>query len=389
MTSRNPRIIVVDKRQALYQIVRSALDLMERRARLIHTDTAEDALLELRASGADLLVTAHILADGSDGPGLALEAKRELAALSVIVIADADDPDANGHDQALFHYLRRPFPPESFIRAIRISLDGPEAASHSGDTEADLIPVPEIDPAKLRQPLFQLMRDVGAMAVVLANRHGKVISYEGAAGYVDRDVIASVLGGSFHNIAKLLPIIGDQPRVLQYYDGDKRDLFALALGLHYFVMLIFEGNASAAALGNVKRFGFAVINDMLALVGSDVAFTTKPVAPPPTKVVTTKRATTELPRVRPPKAAPAPAAAPMQDAAPVRPAPEAEVVQAAPIPNFDPNIFEGLNGVDVAQADELFSPSAIAATLNQAGGPKISFEDAMMQGILGDLGETK
>lgn len=389
MIVRNPRIIVVDRSQELYHVVRSGLDLMERRARFIHTHTAEDALLELKASGADLLIAAHNLADGSDGPGLALQAKRELAALPVIVLAEASDPDVDEQDKALFSYLRRPFPPESFLREMRIALDGPEAAPQGGASDQDLMPIPEIDFAKLRAPLFQLMRDVGAMAGVLASRNGKVMSYEGAAGYVDRDIVASVVGGSFHNLSKLLPIIGDQPRVLQFYDGDKRDLFALALGLHYVVMLIFEGNAAAAALGNVKRFGFAAINEMLNAIGNDIAFSTTPVAPPPSpKAVSPKRATAEFRQAR--QLAQAKRAADNAPTPPFeKPAPEPEVAQAQAIPNFDPGIFDGLGSIDESDADQLFSPSAIAASLNSAGGPKISFDDAQMQGILGDLGELR
>src|SRR5207244_9931909 len=76
---------------------------------------------------------------------------------------------------------------------------------------------------------------------------------------------------------KLSPFIVDQPRVLKYYDGEKGDLFGLAVGLHYFIMLIFEGNAPAAALGNVKRFGGNSVNEMLNVIGVEVAFSTKPV----------------------------------------------------------------------------------------------------------------
>src|SRR5262249_30517792 len=142
--------------------------------------------------------------------------------------------------QSPFQYLRRPLAPEAFIRALRIALDGPEAVPQQAVQEDILGPVPIIDIDKVRPLLFQVMRDVGAMAAVLADRNGKVISYEGAAGYVDRELLAATLGPSFSSTTRILPVLGDQPRVLKYYDGEKLDLFGLAVGLHYFVTLVFD-----------------------------------------------------------------------------------------------------------------------------------------------------
>lgn len=384
MASRNPRIIVVDNKQELYNIVRSALDLLDRRPRYIHVHSAEDALVELKSSGADLMVTTQTLDETTDGPALALQAKRELAAVPVIVLGEATDPVLESHaDDSLFVYLRRPFMPEAFIRAMRVALDGPEAAPKDVTHEEDILPVPEIDHSRLSRPLFQLMRDVGAMAAVLSSRTGKVLSHEGAAGYVDRDLIASVIGSSLHGLSKILPIIGDQPRVMQYYDGDRSDIFALALGLHYVVILIYDGNAPNTAIGNVRRFGFAAINDMLSLIDLQVAFSTQPIVAPPApkkeQTGTHRRRKTEelkhLPQRHEPKL----------QAPPVVP----EVIAPAEaIPNFDPSIFDSLGSVDVSQADDLFSSPSAGSGAGANNGSKISFEDAMMQGILGDLGDT-
>src|SRR5512142_910585 len=113
MPPTNPRIIIVDEHQGVYDIVRASLELLGRHPRLIETHTSEDALAELRIASPDLLVTAQNLPGDIDGPSLATTAKRELAALPVIVLADARDPeiDADIVAQSLFQYLRRPFPP--------------------------------------------------------------------------------------------------------------------------------------------------------------------------------------------------------------------------------------------------------------------------------------
>jgi CheY-like chemotaxis protein len=384
----NPRIIVVDARQSLHHIVRAAMELMGRRPRLIETYTSDDALFELRLSSPDLLITAHTLGDTTNGPMLALLAKRELAALPVIVMANEDDPELDEEtlSQSPFQYLHRPFAPEAFIRALRIALDGPEAAPKEAIPEA-IVPVPPVDFERLRPVMFRLMRDVGAMAAVLADRNGKVVAYEGAAGYVDRDALSAALGPGFGDTMKILPLIGDQPRVLKYFDGERSNLFGLALGLHHFLMLIYDGKAPASALGNVKRFGGAAVNEMLEIVGP-VAFELKPTlqaapAPSPqpraaeahhTSKRRTKVRTQEIPVVT------------ASEASADKDKSEGKKATGG-AGNFDASLLDALDSLDLSKADEMFDPDKLAGSAGSPSDNTISFDDALMQGIIGDIDE--
>ncbi len=390
MPPTNPRIIVVDDNQGIYSIVRASLELLGRRPRLIETHTGDDAMAELRISSPDLLVTAQALSGTTHGPMLALMAKRELAALQVIVIGSERDTelDAETLAQSPFQYLRRPFSPEVFLRTLRIALDGPEAVPQNTTGEDIMGPVPIIDNDKLRPILFKLMREVGAMAAVMADRNGKVITYEGAAGYVDRDLLAAALGPGFGNTAKIMPVIGDQPRVLNYYDGDKLDLFGLALGVHYFITLIFESNAGDRAIGTVKRLGAQAVNEMLGIVG-DVAFSVKPQPPAAPARATGEhpvrrgRKTQETPPTSVAPLRPAPAKA--EKPAPAKAEPKVEKPAPAAIENFDPSLFDALDKVDLSKADELFDPDKLAASATNSNSNRISFDDALLQGIIGNV----
>ena len=168
-------------------------------------------------------------------------------------------------------------------------------------------PVPQVDTDKLRPICSKLMRDVNAMSFVLADRNGKVLTYDGAAGYIDRELLAAGLGPTFASTAKILDIVGEQPRVLKYYDGDKFDIFSLAVGLHYFISLIFDGASGDRALGNVKRFGGIAVNEMLPIIGDSAFKLHAGIQPEPSKTIevdaaaaarTRKRRTTELSAVR-------------------------------------------------------------------------------------------
>lgn len=397
MAPTNPRIIVVDSSLSLHQVVRAAMELMGRRPRMIETATGEDALAELRISAADLLITAHTLLGTVAGPDLAIAAKRELAGMPVILVANEGDPELDEEilGQGLFQYLRRPFAAEAFLRAVRVAIDGPEAAPKEAPAE-EIVPVPPIDESKISDVMYRLMRDVGAMAIVLADRNGKVLSYSGAAGYVDRDALAAALAPGFSNTLKILPLIGDQPRVLKYYDGERGNLFGLALGLHHYLLLIFDGGAPPAALGNVKRYGFNAVNEMLSIIGS-VAFEARPSLPPPkpaeSHVTSPKRRThTQTQEMAAVKAEADRAKRADKGEKPERGKAEGSrktatrTTTAPAVQSFDPALLEGLENIDLSQADELFDPDRLATVASQ-NGDRISYDDALMQGIIGNIEE--
>jgi CheY-like chemotaxis protein len=380
MPPTNPRIIVADASLNLHQAVRAAMELMSRRPRMIETSTGEDALEELRISSPDLLVSAQTLIGDLDGLDLALAAKREVAALPVIVVANESDPELEEElpPEGMFQYLRRPFAPEAFLRAIRVAIDGPEAAPKADAPEA-IIPVPPLDRDKVSEMMYRLMRDVGAMAVVLSDRNGKVISYAGAAGYIDRDALAAALAPGFSDTVKLLPLVGDQPRVLKYYDGERGNLFGLALGLHHYVMLIYDGNAPPSALGNVKRFGFAAINEMLKIVGSS-AFDVKPSAQQPPRSSDASHAaahTTGKRRTRT-------RTQEMRAVQPEPPPPSRN--DSASSTGFDVSLLDQIDVIDLTEADALFDPDRLSA-VPSVSGDRISYDDALTQGIIGEIEE--
>lgn len=395
----NPRIIVVDAKQNLHHIVRAAMELMGRRPRLIETYTGDDAITELKISSPDLLITAHALVGTTNGPMLAIIAKRELAALPVLVIANEDDPelDEDTRSQSPFVYLRRPFAPELFLRELRVALDGPEAGTKESRPE-EIISVPNIDEEQIKPIMQRLIRDVGAMAAVLADRNAKVLTYVGAAGYFDRDLLAEALAPGFGSITKLLSIVGDQPRVLKFFDGERAVVFGLALGLHHYLYLVFEGAAPPSALGNVKRYGYAAVNDILKIVGP-VAFDPKPAiaAPPPApaEMPRRRRVTQEMPAIQQP---------PTPMPTPVRPAPRAPEPERIERPahsrrhkdrppentstdSMDLSLFDQLDQVDMSQADELLDFEKLSNEGLSASGDAISFDDALLQGIIGDIEE--
>ncbi|HVO43104.1 MAG TPA: hypothetical protein VMT34_10790 [Aggregatilineales bacterium] len=376
MPPTNPRVIIAADRQGIYEIVRAALELLGRRPRLIETHTGDDALFELRVSSPDLLIAAYTLPGATDGPTLAIMAKRELAALPIIVFGDENDPEMEEEElnASPFVYLRRPFAPEVFLRELRIALDGPQAVPQSVEPVDILGPVPAINHERLRPVMFQLMRDIGAMAAVMGDRNGKVTIFEGAAGYFDRDLLVAALGSCCAATSKMLDVVGSQPRVLTYYDADKLDVYTLAVGLHFFVVLAFDATTKAGkrAIGAVNRYGPAAVHSMLEIIGP-AAYQLKPPAEPPIAEVKEERKR----KIR----------TTQETRATAKSEPEPDKPDLKPIENFDASVLDALDDVNVDEFADLFDPTKLAQSASGGTGNRISFEDAQLQGIIGDIEE--
>lgn len=428
MSALNPRIIVLDESNKIYNVVRTALELLGRTPRLIHAVLPGDALAELSLSTVDLLVTTQSAAD-TDVNQFAFHAKRELASVAIIVVGEQSDSELET-DGVTYQYLRRPFAAETFLRALRVALDGPQAVVPVTETQSDaaLMPVPVVKVDKLRNGLFELMRESRAMAAVIADRNGKVLSFDGAAGYFDRDMVAAAVAPILSSTAKLTSLVGDAPRLLHYIEGGKNDAFVLNVGLHHCLILIHDGKAPSGTLAVIRRSGWLVVSDMLKIIGENVAFSPTgsasgasatqttaaiPAAPKAADKVTDRTADVGRDTSRPasrPEAAPT---RPTRNPAPredrnnppvemretigsgrkpnrielptrreIQPAAPREHVDVPAIPNFDPSIFDNLGAIDTSGADDMFDPSR--ADMN-GDSNKISFEDAMLQGIIGDI----
>lgn len=269
-----PRILALDASDEIGGIIRGAMTLMDRRHILVEVPSADAALDELQNSTVDLFVAAYTL-PSTNGLELAARAIRESAGTPVIILASSDDPHVDEKTLAdvPYTYLVRPVG-EQFIRALRVSLDGEaavvaqETPMAGPDQSMELGPVPDVDEEILREHLTTMMRDTVAIGAFVADRMGRVAFSEGIYGYFDLNACAALLGPHFAQSVQLRDLIGGNAWALQYYDGENYDIFAMALGLHYFAVLIFEGD-KRAAFGPVTRYGREGAEAIIEKLGPD------------------------------------------------------------------------------------------------------------------------
>ncbi|MCS7070218.1 MAG: hypothetical protein NZM00_01850 [Anaerolinea sp.] len=387
-----PRIITVDPSRTVARIVRSVLDLTDRTAVQIDVPTGSQALIEIGRGDCRVLVAAFKTDDDVKGFELALRAHQISPQTAVILLADADDPvemDAETRAQSPFVYLHRPVDIHQFMRVLLAGLDGkdifaaydPPVTRHGLESLADLSEPPSIDLKAAERICDRVLQDVSAKTVLLYERTGRVLIERGAVGYIDRARLGEALLPGVLTTIEMGKLVGGNITTMTIYDGDTYDVFVLAVGLHHFMSLIFDGQTGSRQMGGVTRYGRRAAEDLITLLGSAAYRLENRVVPPEDM---RRRHPHEEPQEEPVEPVILARAEELTGELPAVVLPEPIVLE--PIADLDPSLLDELTlaSIDPAALDELFDPNKLAELANDSRsrrGP-LSYEEARELGII-------
>lgn len=382
-----PRILTIDPTGAVARIVRSALSLVDRPAIQVDVPGGPEALEEVYRGEFRLVISTLNIGDSMKGFELAIRVKQAQPDTSMIVLADVNDPedlDQETREASPFLYLRRPVDPYRLLRVLLAGLEGKDlfAAAYASTVSTDATPIstgpiPALDIRAAQNIVDTLLTDVGAMAIVIANRLGEVMLERGAVGYLDREQLTHVLLPSIRATMDISSLVGGKTSALQIFDGDTYDIYVLSVGYHHFMCLIFDGQIGGRQLGAVNRYGRRASEDLIALIGASALQIQQPVQPPAplTPVMETESDEPVEPTI---VRAEAFTSEPLP--------PEPEPLRLEPIENLDLQIFDEteLGSLDINMADDLFAPERLAEIANETRrdrGP-LSYDEARELGII-------
>lgn len=285
-----PRILTVDPTGTIPQIVRGAVDLMDRLVIQVDTPGGDEAIDEVKRGGYDLVISAWEPTRDQSMKGweLAAKVKMESEGTGIIIVADENDPemDQEFRDNSPFVYMQRPMNPPQFIRVLEAGLDGNDLkeamlAAESGGGGgglglSDMGPVPPINIDLSQRTLDSLLTDLGAMAIILSSRDGEVLLEVGAVGYLDRVALTQAILPSMQSNISMKEIVGGQASALQFYDGADYDVFVLSVGLHHVMAIAFDGEGGSRQFGGVNRYGRRAAEDLIASLGASAWMIEKP-----------------------------------------------------------------------------------------------------------------
>lgn len=378
-----PRIVVVDATPDMARIARGAMALLSRSHVLVEVPTAEAALEEAKGARVDLLLAAQRLPGPVSGLDLARLLAQKAPSVPVIVLADAGDPLPSPDDltTARCQFFTRPVA-ELFLRGLRAALNGerePMTEAPVSGTDSLLAYTPPLDASVLRAMAADLVRDAGALGGLVIDRSGRVVAEVGATGAIDRDELVVLAGPALAGAGAISPLIGGNAWAMHYYDGERLDIFGLALGVHYFVCLLFDGS-NRGALGPVMMYGRRAADRIVRELGP-AAYEMRPAAVPPVPGAMVHETADRLPALPPVPSAPDIQIEQTTDAG------EESIEQlAAELGELDLDALFG-QMVDENLAAITFDPDdlgTLAAQLGDDGLGHVGYSDALDMGILDD-----
>lgn len=386
-----PRLLTVDPTGAVARLVRAALELADRPVIQVDAPGGDEALEELERAVFQVVVIAQTLDGDFNGFDLVAKVLNEQPNTRCIVTAEEDDSDDVDFEQvsaAGVAYLRRPLDAQQFVRVLLAGLDGRDVVTASAppvrrvESERGYGAIPKLDTNFANQTLDNLLTEVSAMAIVLASRSGEILLEKGAVGYLNREELTAALQPMVRTVIEMGQMVGGNPSALQFYDGDRFDVFVLSIGFHHFMCLLYDGQIGSRQFGAVNRFGQRAARDLTMSLGPGAFMTVQPEPEEPQqrrRSAASKRQTVEMEVLEP-----LARAEEFTEPEPVvtAPTPEPEPM-LAPIENFDPNILQSLDNLDIAAAEDLFDPDKLAeiAAENRRGGP-LTYDEARELGLL-------
>lgn len=269
------RILIVDDDREQSRALKMSLELVEQIIEVIDVPSGEEAMLEIGRDPFDLLVADYHL-PGMTGIELIKRLRKNSPELKALIITGTplDVIREEMGDLEISELIQKPIDAEIFINAVKAAVFGieepeaPAAIMADAPPESMLGPVPEIDDEPIARVMADILPAMGAIGMAFISREGEVLVESGQFdNRLQFDEIKRLLAYNFTRSAEITHMMGNRPSgAVHYYTGTDYDIYALAIGLHFFLTIIFPGG-SPREMGQVLRLWRKEARDMIQAIG--------------------------------------------------------------------------------------------------------------------------
>ncbi len=385
------QILVVDDHFEMLEFLRSMLQVSNKDHQVLAVPSAEEALLELRLTNFDLLIS-DVRLPGMSGFDLVRRARRLRPDIPVVMITaySTEQGRAEADELGILRYFEKPLDTDGVLTVVHRALYGEQEPT-------PLAPVAAVTEVQvnltddMERRLDGLRADTGAFGLLLV-AGGQVVYESGGHRGLHPDRIATIVNQKMAHSSMLAEELGggDTAFNLLYQSGERYEIYTVNIGRSYFVTLLFEASSRRGRIGTVWVFVQRAVKDLEQILPKLELGRVKeppPAKPAPQQAEMATPSPVEIPQ--PEEIPPQPLLPPLPEPEP-EPAPELEstVLSEEEMAEFV-GLFEGLETADAATDLDAFWDSALdegnAAMLTRG----ISFEDAVKQGLLSSDFETK
>jgi DNA-binding response OmpR family regulator len=367
------RILLVDDQRETTRMLRTLLEFFDRGNVIVEVPSGEEAMLEVRRGPFDLVVTGVRL-PGITGLELVSRVRKANPEARVIIMTGLSDPEVQtaAREMQADAFFAKPLETEQFMATVQALL---------GQTWQTAAPAPEaappapraVEPSAVGERLALLRRDLGARAVFLADQDGRVVMSAGDVARLSLDGLLGHLVVSFSASLKICSILGDTASAnVQFFDGKEFDLYTLNAGHTHLLVIVFEGERGARAMGAVMNYGRPCAQELRPALAALAAV---PATPLPRE---------DGARPGPQATVPPQAGRPTESMRPAAPSPpEAEAPASEPLPVAEKDLARLLEQAGALNADAFWDAAlAEAGDEASANAHALSYAQAQTLGLV-------
>lgn len=269
------RILIVDDNFEVALFLRTTLEIVWPDFEVINVPSGEEGLLEVGQDEVDLVISDLVL-PGIDGLEF-IERVRHLSPdTPIIIITGENSPALHRRARSLKPdgFYLKPLDVEELTQTVRRLLDQ-ESLVLEPRTET-----PESIPPQAIRRLGGLRIDTGAHYAMIVDRNGRCLVSDGQVSGLDTNQVALLLATELASSFELARALNaPQPFSIDYHAGAVHDLYAVNVGTHYLIALIFDAQRGRGQIGAVWVYARRAVREMLDMIAIPAA--PEPAKPPP------------------------------------------------------------------------------------------------------------
>jgi DNA-binding response OmpR family regulator len=261
MSEETPNILVVDDTEAICSALR---DLLTMNGYAVRTaPSGERALQIMESAEMDLIIT-DLKMGGMSGLDLLKQVKQLKPSLPVVILTGFGDMDSviAAMRAGVADYLKKPFSVNEVLEVVRRELrkasfvapavthvTPSELAPETGEKPPRLYLFSPDDLARIERLLSELRAQVTAESVLLLEEAGYVISAKGTFNHAELPTLTALITGGRSTTAKLARMLGEeQPFALNYLEGQSLSVYTASLGKGLFLVLMVPKHVKQGAV---------------------------------------------------------------------------------------------------------------------------------------------
>jgi ActR/RegA family two-component response regulator len=260
------QILIVDDDRELSRMLRATIELFDRSFKIVEVPSAEEAMLESRRNAFDLVI-ADIRLPGMDGLEMIRRIRKIHPATQAMIITGGGSPatESEAKNLNIVAYFSKPLNTNDFIGAVQRALGIESKPAPNAQAVMTYSP-------SLADRLSALRRDLGCLAVYLADLDAQIVARAGDVSAFDIEAMVRTIEVTFSASLKVCGMLGGLvPQNLHFFDGDEYDAYVLNVGQFYMLVMLFPGDIGARQMGQVARYGRLAADDMLNVLADSGA----------------------------------------------------------------------------------------------------------------------